>query len=106
MKKKTNVEKVEELMKKRAQENEEQKQESKPQKVKEPLDQVVYTVIVDKEKGGNNFLIAKIAFNYETKDARVESISELSQKVIGMRFPVEQENLKYYYEKNKKIGDQ
>lgn len=105
MKKKTNVEKVEELMKKRAQENEDQKQETKFEKVKEPLDQTVYTVVIDKEKGGNNFLIVKLNFNYETKEAKVESVADLSQKVIGMRFPVEQENLKYYFQKNKKNGE-
>lgn len=59
-----------------------------------------------------NYLI-KVNFFIEITDnkivesntvAKIDGIVELDQKVIALRHPLDQENLKFYYEKGKKIG--
>lgn len=62
---------------------------------------IVYAAVPDGKKTGNNYLLVKLKFDIVSMTAIIEGTQELEQKVIGMKFPLEQENLKYYYEKSK-----
>lgn len=62
----------------------------------------VYVVTENPEKKSKEYLIVKIKYDIVSKKAIVEDTKKLDQKVIGMRFPIEQENLKYYFNKGAK----
>ena len=42
--------------------------------------------------------------NVSKKVSNIVGLSDLDQKVIALRHPIDQENLKYYYNKNNKRG--
>lgn len=66
--------------------------------LKGTFDNECYTVYEDPNKLGRHFLIAKIKFNTITKEAMLEEIVDLDQKVIGVRYPEDQKSIKHYYD--------
>jgi len=62
----------------------------------------VYVVTENPDKKSKEYLIVKIKYDIVSKKAIIEETKKLDQKVIGMRFPIEQENLKYYFNKGAK----
>lgn len=62
-----------------------------------------YVTTPNPYKGGRNYVILKINYSLQTQQAYVVDIRELHQKEVGMAFPLEQENLKYFYEKSVSI---
>lgn len=62
----------------------------------------VYVVTENPDKKSKEYLIVKIKYDIVSKRAEVVESRKLDQKVIGMRFPIEQENLKYYFNKGVK----
>jgi len=101
---KTNKEEVEDIMKKRFEKRKEEMVEKAKDEIKSKLNETCYTVCSDPEKGGRSYLVVKINFDIKTMKALVEDYAALDQKVIGMRFPVEQEQIKYFYDQSKKKG--
>lgn len=96
-----------ELLGKDEQEDQKSQQEAKEElavefKTEKPeLNSIVYASVVNPDLGGQNFLLVKIKFDIVSGIAEIEGSEVLEQRVIGMRFPLDQENLKHYYEKSK-----
>lgn len=94
--------KAEEIMKKRLAKRKEEAEQSVEKEIKESLTQEAYVVCKKPDTKTNNFLLVKIKYDIITMKAIVEDYVDLEEKVIGMRFPIEQGNLKYYFDKLKK----
>lgn len=93
---------AEEIMKKRMEKRKEEVAEESKQELKESLSVECYAVTTDPDKGPRDYLLVKLKYDIKTMKALVEDYVVLEEKIIGLRFPVEQDNLKYYFEKLKK----
>ena len=71
-------------------------------KIEAELHQTVYDVFQDPSKKGRAFIIAKIQYNSETKDAKVIETREFTDKNAGLAFVMNKENLNYLFNKCKK----
>lgn len=71
-------------------------------KIKVELHQTVYDVYQDPTKKNRVFIIAKIQYNPETKDAKVIETREFTDKSAGLAFVMNKENLNYLFNKSKK----
>lgn len=102
---KTSKQSAEDIMKKRLNKRKEEMVTAAKKDLDQKLTNICYTVVTDPDKGGRNFLLVKLKFDIKTMKALVEDYVNLDQKVIGMKHPLEQENLKYYYNQAKKAGE-
>lgn len=105
MSKKDSVDKVQEVMDKRLEKRKQEMADEARSEVQVNMDNTCFTVVQQPDKKGRYFLLAKINFDVKTMRAVVEDYVELDEKVIGMKYPIDQQNLKYYYTKIKKKGD-
>ena len=93
---------AEEIMKKRLEKRKEEAVEEARQELEETLQTECYVVTNEPNKGPRDFLLVKLKYDIKTMKAIVEDYVVLEEKVIGLRFPIEQDNLKYYFDKLKK----
>lgn len=93
---------AEEIMQKRIEKRKEEVAQEAKQELKESLSTECYAVTTDPDKGPRDFLLVKLKYDIKTMKAIVEDYVELEEKIIGLRFPIEQENLKYYFDKLKR----
>ena len=101
---KSNKDELEQIVKNRMEKKKEELVEKAKQEIKANLTETSYTIIEDPYKKGRNFLIVKLKFDIKTMKALVEDYVELTRKEIGIQFPYEQDMLKHYYDRSKKIG--
>ena len=104
-KKISNAEKVKQLLAQKGEEVQEKKEEAKKVEELESLPEVVYVVQTNPKLKGRNYLISKLKYDIVSKKALVVETRTLVQKEVGMRFPTEQQNLKYFYEKSAKLEE-
>jgi hypothetical protein len=102
---KSNKDELDEIMKKRFEKRKEDMYQEAKSEIKTKLSETCYTVSQHPEKSGRNYVVAKINFDLKTMKAVVEDYKVLDQKVIGMRYPMDQDQIKYYYDKSAKMGD-
>lgn len=95
---------IEEIMKNRYEKRKQEMVTEAKAEIKSKLNETCYTVCTDPELGGRNYLVVKINFDIKTMKAIVEDYATLDQKVIGMRYPIDQDQIKYYYDQSKKRG--
>jgi len=75
------------------------------QQVESKLDSVIYDVIQDPTKTNREFLILKLKYNLDTKEAAIVDVQKFQDKTAGLSIQLAKENLKYLFEKNKNRGD-
>lgn len=66
------------------------------------LDNTVYDVIQNPNSKSRDFLIVKIKYDLETKEAAVLEVREFQDKAAGLTIQIDKENRKYLFNKNKK----
>lgn len=71
-------------------------------KLAEKLDRVAYTVITDNSKKGRHFLIVKIKFDIDSLESVIEEVREFEDKAAGLAFVMNNDNLKFLFNKNKR----
>lgn len=98
---KSSKEELDSIMKKRFEKRKEEMVEKEKAEVKEELKTICYTVCEHPEND-TKFVIAKIIFDLKTMKSLVEDYVDLEQKVIGKRYPMDQDQIKYYYDRKKK----
>lgn len=96
---------IEELMEKRYNKKKEEMAKEAKKELDQKLSNICYTVLQDPNKKGRNFLLARIKFDVNSMRALVDDYVQLNERVIGLKYPVDQENLKYYFDKAKKKGE-
>ena len=74
----------------------------KRKKIEEVLTNTVYDVFQDPDEKNRAFVIAKIQYNPETKDAKVMETRKFGDKAAGLAFVMNKENLNYLFNKAKK----
>jgi len=73
--------------------------------VEQPVNRLLhtaYTIIEDSSKKGRNFLIIKIKFDVDTGEINMEEVREFEDKAAGLSFVMNNNNLKFLFEKNKR----
>ncbi len=94
---------LKDLMEKRYNKKKEQLATKAKEEVKQEMQNNCYTVLQDPDSKSRQFLIAKIKFDVKTMKAVVDNYVKLDQDVIGLRYPVQQQDLEFYYKQaNKK----
>ena len=105
-------EKLKKIMEQKYKEALELEKETKAEEVAKTEDSTIVFVPYTDPKDRRHYLL-KLELNVVVVDgelhkdkskATIENGSDLDQKVIALRHPTDQENLKFYYTKNRKIG--
>lgn len=104
--------KLKKLMEEKYKEAIEVEKDKKADEVSEKEESTIVYVPYTDPKDRKNYLL-KLTMDVVVVDgelftdkcsAKIENGSDLDQKVIALRHPTDQENLKFYYLKNRKIG--
>lgn len=93
---------AEEIMQKRIEKRKEEAAQEAKEEFKESLSNECFVVTNTPDKGPKDFLLVKLKYDIKTMKAVVVDYVELEQTIIGLRFPKEQETLKYYFNLLKK----
>lgn len=92
------------IIKKRIEKRKQEMFEKAEKELNQTMTNTIYGTMTNPDKGGRNYLLYKINFDIKSMKAIIEDYIILEQKVIGVQFPIEQQNLKYYYDKSTKVG--
>jgi len=63
-------------------------------------DLIAYDVIQDPTTNSRKFVIVKLVYNLDTKEARIDSVRPFEDKTAGMAIQLDKKNHEYFYEKN------
>jgi hypothetical protein len=85
-------------------ENAVKQEEIKVKEVVDSLEHTAYTIIEDESKKGRHFLIAKIKFDINSGKIVMEEVREFEDKAAGLTFVMNNNNLKFLFDKNKRRG--
>mgnify|MGYP003460551307 FL=1 len=92
---------VEELRKKLFERKKEDAVENAEKVIEAQLDGVVYDVVQDPSTKSRAFLMVKIVYDINTKQAVVEDVIKFNDKTAAFGMNLDKENRKYLFEKNK-----
>lgn len=92
---------IEQLRKKLHEKTLEFKAEKAQQEIEEKLTHIVYDVFQDPTAKHRSFLIAKLQYNPDTKEAVVMGIKPFPDKAAGLSYVMNHENMRYLYEKSR-----
>lgn len=91
---------VEELRKKLFERKKDEVVETADQVLETKLDGVVYDVVQDPSTKSRAFLMVKIKYDIETKQAVVEEVVKFGDKTAAFSMVMDKENRKYLFEKS------
>jgi len=67
--------------------------------IKETLTYTTYDVFQDPSKRGRHFIMVKLQYNPDTKEAVVVDIRPFEDKTAGLSFVMDKDNRKYLFDK-------
>jgi carbonic anhydrase len=79
-----------------------EQQEKEVKKSVESLQHTAYTIIQDDSKRGRHFLIAKIKLDINSGKIVLDEVREFEDKAAGLAFVMNNNNLKFLFNKNKR----
>ena len=70
-------------------------------KILATMENVAYDVIQDPNSKSRAFIMVKIAYDLETKTAKIVEVRPFGDKAAGLSITMDKENRKYLFEKNR-----